>query len=56
MKESGAALTSVLSSTSSLFLLPMAVLFLKEKVTAKLVSGAVLSVLGICLVLLPGFL
>ena len=56
LKESGAALTSVLSSTSSLFLLPMAVLFLKEKVTIKLVSGAVLSALGICLVLLPGFL
>ena len=54
LKESGAALTSVLSSTSSLFLLPMAVLFLKEKVTPKLVSGVVLSVLGICLVLLPG--
>lgn len=53
LNSSGAALTSVLSSTSPLFLLPMSALFLKEKVTVKLVAGAVLSVLGICLIFLP---
>ena len=53
LDRSGAALTSVLSSTSPLFLLPMSVFFLKERVTAKLLAGVVLSVLGICLVFLP---
>ena len=53
LKYSGAELTSVLSSTSSLFLLPMAVFFLKEKVTPKLIAGTILSVAGVCLILLP---
>jgi len=56
LQKSGAALTSVLSSTSSLFLLPMAVLILKERVTPKLVAGTILSVAGICLTLLPGLI
>jgi drug/metabolite transporter (DMT)-like permease len=50
LRETGAAMTSVLSSTSPLFLVPLAVLFLKEKVTPKLVLGVIMSVLGICLV------
>ena len=49
----GAAMTSVLSSTSPLFLLPMSVFFLRERVTPKLAVGVVLAVLGICLVFLP---
>lgn len=56
LKETGASLTSVLTSTSPVFLLPMSVFFLKEKVTVKLILGAVLSVLGICLTLLPGII
>lgn len=54
LQKSGASLTSVLTSTSPVFLLPMSIFFLKEKVTAKLIVGAVLSVLGICLTVLPG--
>jgi len=50
LRDTGAAVTSVLSSTSPLFLVPMAVLFLKEQVTLKLVMGTIMSVLGICLV------
>lgn len=56
LTESGAALTSVLTSTSPLFLLPMSVFFLKEKVTHKLVAGVIISVSGICLVFAPGLL
>ncbi|MEW6141620.1 MAG: DMT family transporter [Chloroflexota bacterium] len=56
LTESGAALTSVLTSTSPLFLLPMSVFFLKEKVTRKLAAGVVISVAGICLVFVPGLL
>lgn len=50
LRETGAGMTSVLSSTSPLFLVPMAVLFLKEKVTPKLVVGVIMSVMGVCLV------
>lgn len=56
LEKSGAAMASVLSSTSPLFLLPMSVFFLRERVTPKLVTGVVLSVLGICLVFLPKLL
>jgi len=56
LTESGAALTSVLTSTSPLFLLPMSVFFLKEKVTRKLAAGVIISVAGICLVFVPGLL
>jgi drug/metabolite transporter (DMT)-like permease len=45
-------MTAVLSSTSPLFLVPLAVIFFKETVTPKLLLGVVLSVLGICLVFL----
>jgi drug/metabolite transporter (DMT)-like permease len=56
LTESGAALTSVLTSTSPLFLLPMSVFLLKERVTRKLAAGVVISVAGICLVFLPGLI
>jgi len=56
LTESGAALTSVLTSTSPLFLLPMSFFFLKEKVTRKLAAGVFISVAGICLVFVPGLI
>lgn len=46
----GAGRTSVLSSVSPLFLVPMATAFLKEKVTGRLVLGVVLAVAGVSLV------
>jgi drug/metabolite transporter (DMT)-like permease len=49
----GAAMTSVLTSTSPLFVLPLSVKFLKEKITRKLVLGVALSVGGVALVFLP---
>ncbi|MDD5126937.1 MAG: DMT family transporter [Dehalococcoidales bacterium] len=52
LQQTGAAMTAVLSATSPLFLVPMAVFFLKEKVTPKLIMGVVLSVAGICVVFL----
>lgn len=52
LEHSGAARTSVLSSTSPLFLVPLAVFFLKEKITPRLLLGIVLSVLGISVVFL----
>lgn len=56
LQRSGAAMASVLSSVSPLFMLPMAVLFFKERVTRKLIAGVVLSVLGIAVVFLPPLL
>lgn len=56
LQKSGASLTSVLTSTSPVFLLPMSVFFLKEKVTFKMVVGATLCVIGICLTILPNLL
>jgi len=52
LNQIGAAMTSVLSSTTPLFLVPMAVVFFKERVTPRLLVGVCLSVLGICLVFL----
>jgi drug/metabolite transporter (DMT)-like permease len=49
----GAAMTSVLTSTSPLFVLPLSVKFFKEKLTRKLVLGVALSVGGVALVFLP---
>jgi drug/metabolite transporter (DMT)-like permease len=56
LSQSGAALTSVLTSTSPLFLLPMSVFVLKEKITRKLAIGVAISVAGVCLVFVPGLL
>jgi drug/metabolite transporter (DMT)-like permease len=49
----GAAMTTVLTSTSPLFVLPLSVIILKEKLTRKLVTGVALSVCGVVLVFLP---
>lgn len=50
IRYAGVARTTILSSTSPLFLVPLAVLFLKEKATVKIVLGIVLSISGIWLV------
>jgi len=47
VKEAGAGRTAVLVSTQPLFALPLAVLFLREKVTPKVVLGTALCILGI---------
>lgn len=52
LQLAGAAKTSVLSSVSPLFSVPLAVLFLKERVTFRLAFGVTLSVTGIWLVML----
>ena len=48
----GAARTAILSSTTPLFALPLAALFLHERLTARLIGGALVSVVGIWLVTL----
>jgi len=52
LQLAGAGKTSLLSSVSPLFSVPLAVLFLEEKVTLRLIVGVVLSVAGIWLVML----
>jgi drug/metabolite transporter (DMT)-like permease len=47
LKEAGAGRTAVLVSTQPLFSLPIAVLFLREKITPKVVLGTALCILGI---------
>ena len=47
----GAAKAAVLTSTSPLFGLPLSIVFLRERVTLRVVGGTLLSVLGIWLVL-----
>jgi drug/metabolite transporter (DMT)-like permease len=49
-------MTTVLTSTSPLFVLPLSVVLLKEKLTRKLVIGVALSVCGVVLVFLPQIL
>ncbi len=51
VQEAGAGRTAVLTSTMPLFNLPLAVLFLKERVTPQVVIGTVTCVLGIWLVI-----
>jgi drug/metabolite transporter (DMT)-like permease len=48
--EVGAARAAVLSATSPLMALPLAVLFLKERITARVAVGTVACVAGIALV------
>ena len=48
----GAARAAILSSTTPLFALPLAALFLHERLTARLIGGALVSVVGIWLVTL----
>jgi drug/metabolite transporter (DMT)-like permease len=52
IKHGGVARTAILSSTAPLFGMPLSVLILHEKVTAKMVLGTVLCVIGIWLVVL----
>ncbi|MFQ5880265.1 MAG: DMT family transporter [Dehalococcoidia bacterium] len=50
VQEAGAGKTAVLASTAPLFALPMAVLLLAERPTAKVVAGTALAVAGIFLI------
>lgn len=50
VQEAGAGRTAVLTSTMPLFNLPLAVLFLRERVTPRVVVGTITCVLGIWLV------
>ena len=52
VKLVGASVTTVLGSTSPLFALPIAIIFLKEKFTTKSILGVLLTVVGIILVVL----
>ncbi len=51
LQDAGAARTAVLSSTAPLFGLPMAALWLGERVTPQVMLGTVLSIIGIWLVI-----
>lgn len=53
LTKSGAGMTSVLSSTSPLFILPMSVVFFREKVTSRKIIGVIVSVLGVSLLFFP---
>ncbi|MFW9830949.1 MAG: DMT family transporter [Candidatus Thorarchaeota archaeon] len=48
----GAAVTSVISSTAPLFALPFAIFYLKEKVTPVILLGTLLTIIGVWLVVL----
>ena len=48
----GAAISSLLGSTAPLFALPISIIFLKERYTFKSILGALLTVLGVILVIL----
>ena len=50
VQQAGAGKAAILSSTSPLFVLPLAVVFLAERVTLRLVVGTLVSVVGIWLV------
>lgn len=50
VQEAGAGRTAILTSTMPLFTLPLAVLFLRERVTPRLVAGTIVGVLGIWLI------
>ncbi len=52
LAEAGAAKTAILASTSPLFALPLAVMLGREKITARIVAGTALTVLGIALIVL----
>ncbi|MHA1943086.1 MAG: DMT family transporter [Candidatus Thorarchaeota archaeon] len=52
VKLIGASVASVLGSISPLFALPISIIFLKEKFTAKSILGALLAVSGVVLVVL----
>jgi drug/metabolite transporter (DMT)-like permease len=50
VQEVGAGRTAILTSTMPLFTLPLAVLFLRERVTPRVVAGTITCVLGIWLI------
>jgi drug/metabolite transporter (DMT)-like permease len=50
VQHAGVARAAILSSTTPLFALPMAALVLHERLTARLIGGALISVVGIWLV------
>jgi len=50
IQHAGAARTAILSSTAPLFALPLAALFLRERITSRIISGTLLSIAGIWLV------
>jgi drug/metabolite transporter (DMT)-like permease len=49
LQHAGAAHTAVLSSTAPVFALPLAVLALRERLTARVIAGTLLSLAGIWL-------
>jgi len=51
VEEAGAGKTAVLTSTMPLFNLPLAVFFLKERVTPRIVLGTITCVAGISLII-----
>ncbi|MGA2285782.1 MAG: DMT family transporter [Dehalococcoidia bacterium] len=51
VEEAGAGKTAVLTSTMPLFNLPLAVLFLKERVTPRIILGTITCVAGISLII-----
>ncbi len=51
VKYAGTARTAILSSTAPLFGVPLSMLILREKITAKIVLGTILCVIGIWLVI-----
>ena len=50
VQEAGAGRTAILTSTMPLFTLPLAVLFLRERVTPRIVAGTITCVAGIWLI------
>lgn len=50
VQEAGAGRTAILTSTMPLFTLPLAVLFLRERVTPRIIAGTITCVLGIWLI------
>jgi drug/metabolite transporter (DMT)-like permease len=47
-------ITSVLTSTEPLFVLPLAAWILKERITKRAMAGALLATVGVALILLSG--
>jgi len=50
VQEAGAGKTAILTSTMPLFNLPLAVLFLRERVTPRIVAGTIAGIAGIALI------
>ncbi len=52
LKFADASIATVLNSTSPLFVLPLSSFFLKESISFHSIFGAIISVIGVCLILL----